>query len=58
MSNPIMRSSLFATPDSYEALDAYIRALPYDQRSVAYMISMMTMNLCNKLVDEQTRETA
>lgn len=58
MSNPIMRSSLFATPESYEALDEYIRSLPSDQRSVAYLISMMTMNLCNKLVDEQTKETA
>jgi len=57
MSNPIMHSSLFATPESYEALDEYIRSLPKDQRSVAYLISMMTMNLCNKLVDEQTKET-
>lgn len=58
MSNPIMYSRLFATPESYEALDEYIRSLPKDQRSVAYLISMMTMNLCNKLVDEQTKETA
>lgn len=53
MINPITRSSLFATPESYEALDAYIKDMQPKERAIAYLISMMTMNLCYKLVEEQ-----
>lgn len=57
MTNPIPRSSLFATPASLAELDQYIRSMaPYEQAS-AYLISMMTINLCYKLI-EDAKETA
>ena len=52
MNNPIMKSSLFSTPESYEALDNYIKALDPEDRALAYTISMMTMNLCHQRVED------
>lgn len=53
MTNPIIHSSLFGAPESYMELDLYIRQLPADQRQVAYLISMMTSNLCYKLIEAE-----
>ena len=59
MDNPIIRSGLFGTPESYEALDHYIRCLDPEDRALAYTISVMTMNLCYKLVEaEKAKENA
>ena len=52
MINPIPRSSLFGTPESLEALDRYIRSMSRDEQNTAYLISMMTINLCYELVEE------
>jgi hypothetical protein len=51
--NPIVRSSLFITPVSYEDLDRIIKSLPKEDQALAYRISMLTNNLCNKLVNDE-----
>jgi hypothetical protein len=51
--NPIIRSSLFFTPVSYEALDKIIKSLPKEDQALAYRISMLTNNLCHKLVNDE-----
>ena len=53
MINPIPRSSLFGTPASVEALDQYIRSMSPREQQTAYLISMLTINLCYKLVEEE-----
>lgn len=55
--NPIPYSSLFATPESLEALDEQIRQLPTEQRGLAYLYTMMAFNLAHKLT-EQSAEVA
>jgi len=52
VANPIIRSSLFLTPISYAELDQIIQSLPEEQQALAYRISMITSNLCNKLVNQ------
>jgi hypothetical protein len=51
--NPIIRSSLFITPVSYEDLNKIIKSLPLEEQELAYRISMLTSNLCNKLVNDE-----
>ena len=53
MDNPIIRSSLFGTPESYEALDQQIQQLPNEQKSVAYLYTMLAFNLAYKLVEQE-----
>jgi hypothetical protein len=51
--NPVMKSSLFACPQSYEELDLMIRELAtQEERSIAYRYSMFTLNLAHKLVED------
>ena len=59
MTNPIIRSSLFATPKDYTELDQMIRNIgtPEEQR-LAYLGAMMAFNLANKLIEDQVKETA
>lgn len=57
MSNPIPYSSLFDTPASLADLDERIRQLPANQRSVAYLYTMLAFNLAHKLT-EQAAEAA
>ena len=52
MKNPIEKSNMFATPDSVESMTQYIQALSGSERTLAYIIAAMTMNLASKLVDE------
>ena len=58
MNNPIIRSSFFATPNSYEELDEMIRNIgtPEEQR-LAYLGAMMAFNLANKLIEDEVKET-
>lgn len=49
LTSPIPYSSLFATPESLEALDEQIRQLPASQRGLAYQYTMMAFNLAHKL---------
>ena len=53
MVNPVLHSSLFVTPKSFEQLDEYIRQLPDGERAVAYKFTMYAFNLAHKLVDEE-----
>lgn len=53
MYNPILRSSLFATPESLEQLDQFIKGLPDSERAIAYKYTMLAFNLCYKLVEEE-----
>ena len=51
--NPIIRSSLFITPVSYEDLNKIILSLPKKDQALAFRISILTSNLCNKLVNDE-----
>jgi hypothetical protein len=51
--NPIIKSSLYPTPVSYDDLAKIIEKLPLEQRVVAYEYVMLTSNLCNKLVQDE-----
>ena len=53
VTNPIIRSSLHITPVSYADLDQIIKSLPKEDQALAYRISMLTSNLCNKLVNDE-----
>jgi len=53
MKNPLFSSSMFATPDSFEDLQSMIEAYSGSEKSLAYLISMLTMNLCHKLIQDQ-----
>ena len=52
MTNPIPTSGLFATPKTQEDLFAYLQKFNGAERALAMTVAMMTMNLCNKMVDE------
>ena len=51
--NPILKSSLFPTPANYDELAKIIDNLPLEERALAYKITMLTNNLCNKLVEDE-----
>ena len=53
VTNPIIRSSLFCTPNSYEVLNKMILSLPAKERALAFKISVLTSNLCHKLVNDE-----
>ena len=53
MSNPIPRSSLFGTPESLVALQEQIAQLPPEQKSIAYLYTMLAFNLAYKLVEQE-----
>ena len=57
MNNPIPRNGFFATPDSFDALQEYVSQLNCAELRVAMLVMMMTMNVCNKVVDESLKET-
>ena len=53
VANPIVKSGLFMTPISYAELDQILKSLPKKDQALAYRISMLTSNLCNKLVEDE-----
>ena len=53
MNNPLFKSSLFATPESFEDLQNSIEQYSGQEKSFAYTISMLTINLCHKLVEQE-----
>ena len=58
MTNPIPSSGMFATPENQEDLFAYLQKFSGAERALAMTVAMMTMNMCNKMVDDATvRET-
>lgn len=50
--NPIPRSGLFATKDLGE-IQEMIESLPSKQKADAYLIMQLTLNACNKLVEDE-----
>jgi hypothetical protein len=55
MKNPLFQSSLFATPESFEDLQNSIEQYSGQEKSFAYTIAMLTMNLCHKLVEKELK---
>ena len=49
--NPIPRSGLFATKTLGE-LQAYIELMSAQEKAQAYLIMQLTLNACNKLVED------
>ena len=57
MKNPLFKSSLFVTPESFEELQNMIEQYSNSsEKSLAYQVSMFTMNLCHKLVEDKIHE--
>lgn len=56
MKNPILKSSLFWTPDSEQDLDNYIQQMSGPERALAYQMTMIAFNLAHKLVNEANQE--
>lgn len=50
--NPIPRSNLFASP-TLEQIQEQIELFPAEQKAQLYLVFQMTMNACNKLVEEE-----
>ena len=53
INNPIPKSGLFATPDNFEQLTAVLQNLSPGERALVYPYVMMTLNTCNKIVEEE-----
>ena len=51
MKNPIPRNGFFATP-TLEQISDQIEGFPAEQKAQLYLVMMMTLNACNKLVEE------
>jgi len=52
VNNPIPKSGLFVTP-TLEVISEQIERLPSSEKANAYLIMMMTLNACNKLVEDE-----
>ena len=52
INNPVPRSGMFATPKDQAELFAYLQKFNGAERALAMTVAMMTMNLCNKMVDD------
>jgi hypothetical protein len=58
MTNPIPTNGMFATPDSLDALQDYVSQFNGGELRAALVVMMMTMNLCNELVEQAHTEGA
>ena len=52
VTNPIPRSNLWATP-TLEQIQEQIEAMPSKEKATMYLVFQMTMNACNKLVEDE-----
>lgn len=52
MKNPIPRSGMFVTPKDEQDLYARIEQLTAQERQVALMFTMFTMNLAHQMVEK------
>jgi len=50
--NPIPRSGLFATP-TLEQISDQIEGFPAEQKAQLYLVMQLTLNACNKLVEDE-----
>ena len=54
MTNPILRSGLFATPDSFDKLSEMIESIGNaEEKRMAWLGATLALNLCHKLVEDQ-----
>jgi len=51
--NPIPRSGLYGTPIDLAELTKFIEALSPQEKALVYPYVMMTLNTCNKLVEDK-----
>ena len=58
MQNPIPKSNLWITPNSIDELYAMVEQYTGEQGALAAHIMMLTLNTCNRLVEEKIKETA
>lgn len=49
--NPIPRNNLFASP-TLDQIAEQIEQMPKKEKAMAYLVFMMTINACSKLVDQ------
>jgi hypothetical protein len=52
VTNPIPRSGLFATP-TLEQISNQIEGFPAEQKAQLYLVFQLTLNACNKLVEDE-----
>ena len=50
--NPIPKSELFASP-TLEQIAEQIETMPAKERASLYLVFQLTLNACNKLVEEK-----
>ena len=50
--NPIPKSGLWVTPESMDQLYDMVDQLPREQKALAMHIMMLTLNACNKSVED------
>ena len=50
--NPIPRSGFFATP-TLEQISDQIEGYPAEQKAQMYLVMQLTLNACNKLVEDE-----
>ena len=53
MKNPILKSSLFWTPESEADLAEYIERMNGQERALAYQMTMLAFNLAHKMVNDE-----
>jgi len=51
--NPIPKTGLFATPESYEQLMEYCQRFNGSERMIAITVATMALNLAHELVEER-----
>lgn len=53
INNPIPKSSMWATPDNLTALFNQLEQYTGAERALAMHVAMLTLNTCNKIVDDE-----
>jgi hypothetical protein len=56
MKNPIPKSNMFATPKDEQDLFDRVQQLTAQERQVAMMFVMFTLNLCNQMVEKELQK--
>jgi hypothetical protein len=55
MKNPIPKTGFVATPDSLDELMAYCERFSGQEKTIAMVVSTMTLNLAHKMFNEATQ---
>lgn len=51
--NPIPKTGLFATPESFEQLMEYCQRFTGNERMIAITVATMALNLAHKVVEDE-----